>query len=70
MSISKVHKILKKNRELHKRNNDSWQETTSKYPYMQVPYSEYVKFKENGARLYHEMMDELDGVEMFPKNKK
>lgn len=72
MSATKVHKLLKKYRHKYKLHKESWQK--DHVPKISAPgtashRAECHAYAEKGNRLLREMMEEFEGVEVFPKNK-
>ena len=77
MGLTKINKILKKYKELHKEHTDSWKDAQKrirdKSPrygvnetvYQQESYNHQLK----GNKLFDAMMKELEGHEIFPKTK-
>lgn len=70
MGLTKIHKILKKYRELHKKHKDSWELKQQKIrdgsPYFNTAADHALE----GSKLFDAMMNELEGHEIFPKKLK
>ncbi len=70
MSLTKIHKILKKYRRLYQLHKDSWRDAQTRIRnggnYANESYNHVVK----GDKLLDHMMKELEGLEVFPKKKK
>lgn len=77
MGLTKINQILKKYKALHKKHQDSWNDAQkrirAKSPefginervYQKESYDHQLK----GNKLLDAMMKELEGQEIFPKNK-
>lgn len=70
MGATKINKILKKYKRLHKQHLDSW-ESHHKPKIKHVGGSTHKAqchaYAEKGNNLWKEMMEELEGQELFPK---
>ena len=85
MSLTKLHKILKKYKQFHKQHVDSWEfaqkrinaaskrvadkmDDPEKIFICSATYKkESYDYQSRGNKLFDEMMEELEGQEVFPK---
>jgi len=67
MGLTKIHKILKKYKALHKKHNESWEEKQQKIrdgdPYFETAANHALE----GSKLFDAIMKELEGQEVFNK---
>lgn len=74
MGLMKLNQILKKYKQLHKKHVDSWGDAQKRIRSKGMDDATYQKesydYQVRGCRLLDEMMKELEGQEVFPKNKK
>jgi len=67
MGLTKIHKILKKYKELHKKHVDSWEEKQEKIRkdggYRNITADHALE----GSKIFDRMMGELENQEIFPK---
>jgi len=79
MGLNKLHKTLKKHRELYEIHKKSWDDAQKRiraatkegcYPSERVYMDESYKYQVAGNKLLERIMKELEGQEVFPKKKK
>lgn len=76
MSLSKLHKVLKRYREKHAKWKASWEERGKKikwngtFPDEASYRKQSYEYQLEGSKLFNEMMEALEGVEVFPKKSK
>ncbi len=67
MSLTKINKVLKKYKNLHKNHKDSWEDKQKKIregaPYFETAANHALE----GSKLFDRMMEDLEGQEVFPK---
>jgi hypothetical protein len=70
MSLTKIHKVIKKYRELHRKHILSWDESQKKIRAGASYSNESFNYMRDGDNLFNSMIKELEGQEVFPKKVK
>ena len=71
MGLMKLNQILKKYKDKHKRHKASWDDAQKRIRQKPASYSqESYAYQLEGNKILDEMMNELEGREVFPKKQK